>query len=993
MLVPGNPPTPPTEGLPPKSRLAEGVSSKRRTTARLRRRRLLFDTLEDRRVLAGIDLLVFQGPLGSLPSSSENGLAGVVAYLDLNRNGTHDTDEPTAVSNADGVASFRDVAPGSYVVALLGDPSATGQTYPVAPAIEGVWEVFASDLLREDLPILPVATNGDGQWLGRQGDLLLLSLNSKDADLVTEAFSGDIEEILLKDFTRERIAGVAKISHANLATLVEFEWTEDTGLVQIPIEGEAQHLHGLTLVGERLFAVDALSQQAVEFFVDSEQGLSLLAMPTDGEVVSLQPLAGNRIAMRETTSNGERLSVYRLDALELHLESERTFVEAIAAWRASSSGELVYVQVSDSVQLLDISSGLPTVSQLSNSRFPILDSKSNNTLYTPSLGNDQRWEMWDWTNGARQGDFEVPPELLPSEFLLNSANNAVTAVSPNGRYVHAVAQGLSPVVEVSEGTSVVTMGLGEMHIDDVRVEGASRYQSPKDSAAFIQVSDWLSSIEVNGKTASTEYAQSLHWVILEGPKRGELSWQSQEGGIYVPDNGFVGEDSFLVAAYNGRTLSNSFRVELRVFEEEPREGLSWTNDVIHPAISPFTFISEFSVDEERPGALYEFQVDDSRFGFLGSLLLYVQGGIPQVAFGTLPLLITAINRYDPSDKVQQLFNLKLEDPHASQVLPIVFSGNTEIPERKPGFALGTVGLGSLDTGLQYDWILSDNRFEVEGSTLKLRSDRQLWYADAPTIPLTISLYDVVNRVTISHSLMINVLRNFDPWISISTEPEFTLPETVKGGTLGTVSISSYGNVGEVAIQVSDERFEIVEGTLKVKNNQNIPWVAPGSFELTLTATASQLELVATTKVRIVVTRNENPYHNEANPADVDGDGQVTPLDPLLLVNYLNNNGPGVIDPEGEGAGFNLDVDGDGLVTPLDVLIVINHINTQNRLANPSVPVQPPVLPPDPYVQPPSVSPPPAGGMQGEGEGGMEQWLWSYWSSDADELLTGKKGTR
>ena len=51
---------------------------------------------------------------------------------------------------------------------------------------------------------------------------------------------------------------------------------------------------------------------------------------------------------------------------------------------------------------------------------------------------------------------------------------------------------------------------------------------------------------------------------------------------------------------------------------------------------------------------------------------------------------------------------------------------------------------------------------------------------------------------------------------------------------------------------------------------------------------------------------------------------MTPLDVLLLVNYLNSNLLG----SGKSAGtFSFDVNRDGFVDPLDVLVAINAINT------------------------------------------------------------------
>jgi hypothetical protein len=67
--------------------------------------------------------------------------------------------------------------------------------------------------------------------------------------------------------------------------------------------------------------------------------------------------------------------------------------------------------------------------------------------------------------------------------------------------------------------------------------------------------------------------------------------------------------------------------------------------------------------------------------------------------------------------------------------------------------------------------------------------------------------------------------------------------------------------------------------------------------------------------------------------DVDGDGVVSPLDPLFVINYINNNGIGAAPGEGEGGG-QIDVDGDGQVTPIDILIIVNQLNSQSSQSRP-----------------------------------------------------------
>ncbi len=72
----------------------------------------------------------------------------------------------------------------------------------------------------------------------------------------------------------------------------------------------------------------------------------------------------------------------------------------------------------------------------------------------------------------------------------------------------------------------------------------------------------------------------------------------------------------------------------------------------------------------------------------------------------------------------------------------------------------------------------------------------------------------------------------------------------------------------------------------------------------------------------------NPYQNPSNRLDVSGDGFVSPIDVLQLVNYLNFNGGGRLPfPVAFAVPPYLDVDGDGSVGPLDVLTVINYINS------------------------------------------------------------------
>ncbi|MCA9126743.1 MAG: hypothetical protein KDB22_06650, partial [Planctomycetales bacterium] len=63
----------------------------------------------------------------------------------------------------------------------------------------------------------------------------------------------------------------------------------------------------------------------------------------------------------------------------------------------------------------------------------------------------------------------------------------------------------------------------------------------------------------------------------------------------------------------------------------------------------------------------------------------------------------------------------------------------------------------------------------------------------------------------------------------------------------------------------------------------------------------------------------------ASRADTNGDGFVSPIDVLLIVNRLNQS----VDGEGPVAGSPFDVNEDGYVSPLDALIVVNMLNNES----------------------------------------------------------------
>jgi hypothetical protein len=84
---------------------------------------------------------------------------------------------------------------------------------------------------------------------------------------------------------------------------------------------------------------------------------------------------------------------------------------------------------------------------------------------------------------------------------------------------------------------------------------------------------------------------------------------------------------------------------------------------------------------------------------------------------------------------------------------------------------------------------------------------------------------------------------------------------------------------------------------------------------------------AITYVAGTLTVLPSGWQNPVNPSDVTGEGPVTPLDVLIVINYINSHpGDTALPPPPATPPAFYDVSGDDVITPLDVLMVINYIN-------------------------------------------------------------------
>ena len=139
------------------------------TNDRKRAVRLSVESLESRRLLAGLQVSVFLDNDGSriYEPSIESPAVDRLVYVDLNESGGFDPGEPVAVTDLQGLATFDGLDGDDYSVGLISNPQSQLQTSPVRLAEQAAVIGPGSESLLASTDLSRV-WNVDGQGVATQ---------------------------------------------------------------------------------------------------------------------------------------------------------------------------------------------------------------------------------------------------------------------------------------------------------------------------------------------------------------------------------------------------------------------------------------------------------------------------------------------------------------------------------------------------------------------------------------------------------------------------------------------------------------------------------------------------------------------------------------------------------------------------------------------------------------------------------------------------------
>ena len=888
------------------------------------KRILRFDVLEDRRVMAALDVFLFDDSNSSrsFDSASDSPLREKPVFIDLNLDGLLSSSEPWTVTDSDGVAHFKDLEAGNYTVRLLGNNSRVVQSFPTAPASQQVSSGNIGNVVR-------VESNG-ATWAFSSSRLSLF-----DNGLSKTLKSIDFENALIVDAVFEQTDTETAIGYAltRNASQTQQLWRVSTqgNAEKTLIAIDASNISTMTMVGNQLLIEDARGVTSLTLLQSSGVLMTLTGVGTSNDAGTIKSVGPNGFAILDAVGTSNWITIYQLNGNAPPSVMRHSFPSNVLAWESSPDGTQLAVSTIDDFFVLDIANGLQVRSILKNAVEPILFDPNRDLLITGTKSSTDQLVGWSTSNW-------IPTLAIPiSQSASLTGAGASLRLDPYGRFLVGSKEGRAYQYDLAAAaivTAVVTeIGTTQVQIG-IRLTGGNVAPILSElGTEFVNEDEQISFNSTKFRSSASDGdGDSLVYVIRNKSSLGTVSWSSDGSSTYVPTSDANGQDSIVVQAYDGIEWSNeqSFKIEIVPVNDVPN-GISLSVNAIDENPGLQSLLAHLWVQDPDSDSDYEYEIKDPRFSVDGGNLRLIAGAINFEKEAFLLLPITAVNRARTSDRISQTLTLRVNDQNEAPT-GIVTPENLSVPERTKDVVLGTVSVVDEDANSQYVWAVSDPRFEIDGGVLRLSPNTLLDFETEASIVVTLTGTDSTSFFTIDKSVTITVTDQDDPPLDLIVDDQGTVNQNEPGALVGFVQVIDVDQGESYSFDVSDSRFEVRDGVLSLKPGTSVESVESGYIDLTITATSDRTGLRVQKTSRLKVLPDPTPYHNDIDPYDVDGDGKLTPLDPLLIINHINNRGIGPLPPPGEGEGKqpDLDVDGDGAVTPLDILILINRLNRFNQ---------------------------------------------------------------
>nr|WP_150122655.1 dockerin type I domain-containing protein [Rhodopirellula islandica] len=930
----------------PRVSLTSLRSRSKRDRTRGTRRRLAMQTLDDRRVLAAIVGSVFHDANDSMQKEAEEStLANRLVFVDQNDNGSLDQGERYGLTDESGQFSLDGLGDGTHVVRVFNGTQSQIQTTPTTitanpflleSEITAVTPAFVLDAGTENEAILPavfakgtslhtlsssgtVASTLDlgigiqALWRSPAGELVVLGDNT----VGHKAFIVDATLSSATPFTDSDLAPQF-VGHA----------IDDVGrglLLQAADNGSSQ-LWTVDTASMSADATGALVPEGTELIGDSSP------RSTDGPTRSILARATQIDDGQGGTSDGLEIHVWS-NADHSLLTNDPIIVDGgVEVVGFSDEAGLLVVRQSDGLTVHDLETNdLATLYSLPTDA-PVAIDAARGLIVTLTPDSVDPVEAGLRLIDADSGDLVVDLAIDLSTLNLPATSGAQgISLDPELRRVALV--GAAGMAEMSLRTPAphrvqITNNEDPSPIEfGMRLIGANTAPNYDTPPSWVMDEDTVLTNAAPAVYGDSSDADEDDFVLLpiQGTSAG-VSTVTLAGSLsYVPIEDFAGVDQFTVWLHDGRDFTEHvLNITVENVPDAPTEVIPHIDSVpenipLNAAIGQIEVI-----DGDGQGNLV-IDIDDDRFivDQNGNLIFVGPDNLNWEDEWAIPLIITV---HDPDFEEPLVHTATLQILDEDDPIEDVLPGNATVRENFEGDVVTEITVVDEDDDQFYDFLVDDDRFLIVNGSLRLKPGIAVDFEESDTI--------VVN-VTVSHlddsfekAITLQVIDQPESPSNFVLTPA-TVEEQTPGAIVGELRIAGNPAANNHSLTVNDSRFVFDGSTLKLAEGVSVSLIDQQEIEIDITATSQSAGVAPVTETFLVqVIENDTPYHNDIEPHDVNSDEEVTALDALTIINYLNIYGPG---PVGFGdPGFGYDVNADGFVTALDALLVINHLNQITR---------------------------------------------------------------
>src|SRR6185295_10500034 len=150
-----------------------------------------------------------------------------------------------------------------------------------------------------------------------------------------------------------------------------------------------------------------------------------------------------------------------------------------------------------------------------------------------------------------------------------------------------------------------------------------------------------------------------------------------------------------------------------------------------------------------------------------------------------------------------------------------------------GAVVGSLSVTDQDLGDSHSFTVSDDRFEVVDGSLKLKDGVSLDHETEGQVSVDVTATDAGGlSVTQSFTIGVNDVNEVPISIGLSGT---AIDENAAGAVVGSLSVTDPDNGDSHSFTVTDDRFEVVDGSLKLKDGVSLDHETEGQVSVDVTA--------------------------------------------------------------------------------------------------------------------------------------------------------------